>query len=111
MSAPTPGAAGRLDVRSVADLALFNAVWSERPDMALLEDRVAELRGCVERVGDELCVRLGTTRSRAALVRFTHRCQWHDRGRMLAVAATIVSGAAPGIASRPSSRATCLMPA
>lgn len=80
-------AAGRLDMTSVADLALFNAVWSERPDTALLEDRVAELRDCVERVGDELCVRLGTTRSRAALVqRFKHRCEWHDRGRMLAVA-------------------------
>jgi hypothetical protein len=79
-------AAGRLDMTSVADLALFNAVWSERPDTALLEDRVAELRDCVERVGDELCVRLGTTRSRAALVqRFKHRCEWHDRGRMLAV--------------------------
>ena len=80
-------AAGRLDMTSVADLALFNAVWSEHPDMAVLEDRVAELRGCVERVGDELCARLGTTRSRAAFVRrFKHRCEWHDRGRMLAVA-------------------------
>jgi hypothetical protein len=80
-------AAGRLDMTSVADLALFNAVWSERPDTALLEDRVAELRDCVERVGDELCVRLGRTRSRAALVqRFKHRCEWHDRGRVLAVA-------------------------
>ena len=78
---------GRLDTTSVADLTLFNAVWSESPDMALLQDRVAELRGCVERVGDELCVRLGTTRSRAALVqRFKHRCEWHDRERMLAVA-------------------------
>jgi len=45
--------------------------------MALLESRIAELRDCVERVGDELRARLGTTQSRRALVRrFKQRCEW-----------------------------------
>jgi hypothetical protein len=78
--------AGRLGPASVPDRALFNAVWREPPD-TLLRSRVGELRDCVERLGEELRARLGTTHSRGALVqRFRQRCEWHDRGRVLAVA-------------------------
>jgi hypothetical protein len=69
---------------------LFKLAWQERldaADVSVIDRRVADLRDAVERVWEELRRRIGTTRSRLALVnRFKLRCQWHDRERMLAVA-------------------------
>ena len=69
---------------------LFKLAWQQRLDAAelsIIDKRVAELRDAVERLREELRRRIGTTRSRLALVyRFKLRCEWHDRDRMLAVA-------------------------
>jgi hypothetical protein len=63
-------------------------------DRELVAERVADLRASTERLHEELRRRIGTTRSRIALVnRFKVRCEWHDRDRMLAVASdTTLSG-------------------
>jgi hypothetical protein len=69
---------------------LFKLAWQERldaADLGVIEKRVADLRDAVERLREDLRRRIGTTRSRLALVnRFKLRCEWHDRERMLAVA-------------------------
>jgi hypothetical protein len=69
---------------------LFKLAWQQRLDAAdvgVIDKRVAELRDAVERLREDLRRRIGTTRSRLALVnRFKLRCEWHDRERMLAVA-------------------------
>jgi hypothetical protein len=69
---------------------LFRLAWQERLDAAdlrVIDKRVAELRDAVERLREDLRRRIGTTRSRLALVnRFKLRSEWHDRERMLAVA-------------------------
>jgi hypothetical protein len=69
---------------------LFKLAWQQRLDAAdhgIIDKRVADLRDAVERMREELRRRIGTTRSRLALVyRFKLRCEWHDRDRMLAVA-------------------------
>ena len=69
---------------------LFKLAWQGRldaADLGIIDKRVAELRDAVERLREELRRRIGTTRSRLALVnRFKLRCEWHDRERMLAVA-------------------------
>ena len=69
---------------------LFKLAWQQRLDAAdttVIDRHVAELRDAVERLREELRRRVGTTRSRLALVhRFKLRCEWHDRDRMLAVA-------------------------
>jgi hypothetical protein len=69
---------------------LFKLAWQERldaGDVAVIDKRVADLRDAVERLREDLHRRIGTTRSRLALVnRFKLRCEWHDRERMLAVA-------------------------
>jgi hypothetical protein len=69
---------------------LFKLAWNERVDAAdlrIIDKRVADLRGAVERLREDLHRRIGATRSRLALVnRFKLRCEWHDRERMLAVA-------------------------
>jgi hypothetical protein len=69
---------------------LFKLAWQGRldaADLGIIDKRVAELRDAVERLQEELRRRIGTTRSRLALVnRFKLRCEWHDRERMLAVA-------------------------
>lgn len=55
-------------------------------DLGIIDKRVAELRDAVELLREDLRRRIGTTRSRLALVnRFKLRCEWHDRERMLAV--------------------------
>jgi hypothetical protein len=69
---------------------LFKLAWQERLDAAdrgIIDKRVADLRDATERLREDLRRRIGTTRSRLALVnRFKLRCEWHDRERMLAVA-------------------------
>ena len=69
---------------------LFKLAWQQSLDAAdrsIIDKRVAELRDAVERLREELRRRIGTTRSRLALVyRFKLRCEWHDRDRILAVA-------------------------
>ena len=69
---------------------LFKLAWQERldaADFAIIDKRVAELRDAIDRLREDLHRRIGTTRSRLALVnRFKLRCEWHDRERMLAVA-------------------------
>ena len=87
------------DLRAANDLlrwvssesySLFKLAWQQRldaADLSIIDKRVAELRDAVERLREELRRRIGTTRSRLALVyRFKLRCEWHDRDRMLAVA-------------------------
>lgn len=69
---------------------LFKLAWQERldaADLGIIDRRVADLRDAVERLREDLRRRVGSTRSRLALVnRFKLRCEWHDRERMLAVA-------------------------
>ena len=69
---------------------LFKGAWRERLDSAdrsIIDKRVADLRESIDRLREDLRRRIGTTRSRLALVnRFKQRCEWHDRERMLAVA-------------------------
>jgi hypothetical protein len=69
---------------------LFKLAWQQRldaADLSVIDKRVAELRDAVERLRADLRRRIGTTRSRLALVnRFKLRCEWHDRERMLTVA-------------------------
>ena len=69
---------------------LFKLAWQERldaADLGVIDNRVADLRDAVERLREDLRRRIGSTRSRLALVnRFKLRCEWHDRERMLAVA-------------------------
>jgi hypothetical protein len=69
---------------------LFKLAWQQSLDAAdhgIIDKRVADLRDAVERLREELRRRIGTTRSRLALIyRFKLRCEWHDRDRMLAVA-------------------------
>lgn len=69
---------------------LFKLAWQERldaADLGVIDKRAADLREAVERLREDLRRRIGTTRSRLALVyRFKLRCEWHDRERMLAVA-------------------------
>jgi hypothetical protein len=69
---------------------LFKLAWQERldgADLGIIEKRVVDLREAVDRLREDLRRRIGTTRSRLALVnRFKLRCEWHDRERMLAVA-------------------------
>jgi hypothetical protein len=70
---------------------LFKLAWQQRLDAAdvgVIDNRVADLRDAVERLREDLRRRIGATRSRLALVnRFRLRCEFHDRERMLAVAA------------------------
>jgi hypothetical protein len=93
------GDEGQETLRAASDLttwmssesySLFKLAWQERMDAAdvsVIDTRVADLRDAVERLREELRRRIGTTRSRLALVnRFKLRCEWHDRERMLAVA-------------------------
>ncbi|HET7506770.1 MAG TPA: hypothetical protein VFJ53_00280 [Solirubrobacterales bacterium] len=48
---------------------------------------VASMRAAADRLGLELRGRLGTTRSRLAVIeRFKARCEWHDRSRLFALA-------------------------
>ena len=69
---------------------VFKLAWQERldaADLGIIDKRVVDLRDAVERLREDLHRRIGTTRSRLALVnRFKLRCEWHDRDRMLAVA-------------------------
>jgi hypothetical protein len=69
---------------------LFKLAWRERldaADLGVIDKRVGDLRDAVERLREDLRRRIGTTRTRLALVyRFKLRCEWHDRERMLAVA-------------------------
>jgi hypothetical protein len=69
---------------------LFKLAWQQRldaADLGVIDNRVADLRDAVERLREDLRRRIGSTRSRLALVnRFKLRCEWHDRERMLAVA-------------------------
>jgi len=68
---------------------LFAAVHEPLDDSARswVEDRVDEFRSDVARLREELRRRIGTTRSRLGLVqRFKHRCEWHDRERLEALA-------------------------
>ena len=87
----TPSAAsGLIKWMSSESYSLFKLAWQERLDAAdvgVIDRRVDDLRDAVERLREELRRRIGTTRSRLALVnRFKLRCEWHDRERMLAVA-------------------------
>lgn len=87
----TPSVAGDdIDWMSSESYSLFKLAWQERldaADVSVIDRRVTDLRDAVERVREELRRRIGTTRSRLALVnRFKLRCEWHDRERMLAVA-------------------------
>jgi hypothetical protein len=86
-----PSAAGDvIDWMSSESYSLFKLAWQERldaADVSVIDRRVADLRDDVERLREELHRRIGTTRSRLALVhRFKLRCEWHDREGMLAVA-------------------------
>jgi hypothetical protein len=69
---------------------LFKLAWQHRLDAAelgVIDARVAELREAVGRLREDLHRRVGTSRSRLALVnRFKLRCECYDRERMLAVA-------------------------
>jgi hypothetical protein len=72
-----------------AERTLFKAVGGRLDDseQRIVDDRVAELRRDVLRLSEELHRRVGTTRSRLALIeRFKHRAEWHDRERLVAVA-------------------------
>jgi hypothetical protein len=86
-----PGATSD-EIRAVKpeDRSLFKAVWREQLDAAdhgIIHRRVADLRDSVERLREDLHRRIGTTRSRLALVdRFKLRCEWHDRERLAALA-------------------------
>ena len=69
---------------------LYKAVHGDRlndVDVRFLEEQVQDLRRAVRRLHQELRHRLGTTRSRLALVqRFKARCESHDRARLVAIA-------------------------
>ncbi len=84
------GASDLMRWASSESYSLFKLAWQKRLDAAdtgIIDKRVAELRDAVERLRTDLRRRIGTTRSRLALVsRFKLRCEWHDRERMLAVA-------------------------
>jgi len=65
-------------------------------DRKLIAERVADLRSSTEWLHEDLRRRIGTTRSRLALVyRFKLRCEWHDRDRMLKVADDASLGGGP----------------
>jgi hypothetical protein len=76
-------------VGSVGQL-LFLTVEGDTLDPAFavaVADEVKDLRADVDRLREDLHRRIGTTRSRAAVIkRFKLRCEWHDRMRMAAVA-------------------------
>jgi hypothetical protein len=67
-----------------------SAAWRgqlDATDRSIIDKRVADLRDSIDRLREDLRRRIGTTRSRLALVnRFKFRCEWHDRDRMLMVA-------------------------
>jgi hypothetical protein len=68
----------------------------DNTDRTLVAERVADLRAATERLHEELRRRIGTTRSRLALVyRFKLRCEWHDRDRMVKVAGDPSLGGGP----------------
>ncbi len=90
---------GRETLREASDVSrwmssesysLFKLAWQDSldsGDVSVIDRRVDDLRDAVERLHEELRRRIGTTRSRLALVnRFKLRCEWHDRERILAVA-------------------------
>lgn len=53
---------------------------------------VTAMRAAANRLGLELRGRLGTTRSRLAVIeRFKARCEWHDRGHLFALAEEVTS--------------------
>ena len=83
-------ASDRMRWVSSESYSLFKLAWQDRldaADLGVIDKRVADLRDAVERLREDLRRRIGTTRSRLALVyRFKLRCEWHDRERMLAVA-------------------------
>jgi hypothetical protein len=82
---------------------LFNAVHVGHlpPEyVSFVEDRVQELRAALTRLSTELHRRIGTTRSRQALIaRFKQRAEWYDaaRLRMLAEQPEMGGGAAKRI--------------
>jgi hypothetical protein len=67
-----------------------SAAWRgqlDAADRSIMDKRVADLRDSIDRLREDLRRRIGTTRSRLALVnRFKFRCEWHDRDRMLMIA-------------------------
>jgi hypothetical protein len=69
---------------------LYQAAAGERLDdvgKSTLVEQTRELRKGATRLHEELRHRVGTTRSRLALVeRFKARCEWHDRARLEVVA-------------------------
>ncbi len=87
---PPSAASDPSEWTSSESYSLFKLAWQERLDEAavgVIDRRVDDLRDAVERLREEVRRRIGTTRSRLALVnRFKLRCEWHDRDRMLAVA-------------------------
>jgi hypothetical protein len=59
----------------------------ELSDLTSAPELITVLRGAVERVGVELEGRIGTIRTRLALIdRYKARCEWHDRDRLLEIA-------------------------
>jgi hypothetical protein len=83
-------ASDRMRWASSESYSLFKLAWQERMDGAdfdIIDNRVGELRDAVDRLQEDLRRRIGTTRSRLALVnRFKVRCEWHDRDHMVALA-------------------------
>lgn len=60
----------------------------ELSDFSAAPAFVAAMRNAAQRLGLELRGRIGTTRSRIALIeRYKARCEWHDRDRLRALAA------------------------
>jgi hypothetical protein len=73
------------------EMRLFHAVHADALDAgqtSLVDEQVAEMRDGLARLSLELHRRIGTTRSRRALIsRFKQRAQWHDAARLREVAA------------------------
>lgn len=81
------------------DQQFFFAVHADPLDNAtrsLVEDQVSELRTGLSRLSVELDRRIGTTRSRRALIfRFKQRAEWHDAARLRHVAEDQSLGGGP----------------
>lgn len=68
---------------------LYKAVHAglDETDQRIVDKHVAELRAGLDRLKLELLRRIGTTRSRRAIIdRFKIRAEWHDAARLRAVA-------------------------
>ncbi|NNC20436.1 hypothetical protein HJC22_32435 [Corallococcus exiguus] len=67
--------------------ALYNDHTSSKDKNDALEHSVQALKLYIERIYEDLRLRVGTRRSLLGLInRFQHRCQWHDRVRLFNLA-------------------------